>query len=633
MNAIESIFRAVVDGSWRMACLILIFLALRPFLRGRISARALYLVWIAVAIRLLVPFSVPATWSPFNLLRLAHRDSPAVEIQAGALEPSQPDAESPQPARSAPTGSPEARPVFVSSLSPVQWAASAWALGVAVLLVFRIQAHCRFARRLRHSHPAAGSTRPEFTAETAAELGIRGVRIAVTDSVGTPALYGFLRPVLLLPSGLLERLSQREIELIVAHELGHHQRHDLLAQALLQAARILHWFNPLVWIAVRAARHDCELACDEHVVRRLSPAEPQDYGATLLKIVGMAAQTSQAPLGLGIVETKQQITRRIQMIVANKPSSFFRTVFGCTVLALVAGLCLTRESQAQPQPAATGPAITTEAPSGWFKNGTDKPGNVAYVVGLDRSQTHAGLPSAYVKSIKPVDKGFGGMMQMCSADNFIGKRLRLSAWMKTEKADAGGAHLWFRVDGKETQVLQFDNMGPRPALGTTDWTQYSEVLDIPTGATALAYGFFVEGSGQAWVSGVKIEEVGMDVPSTNMPLNRDPALPNAPVNLDFSGSGLSDAHSNPPPPKTDTAGKDKPEIRVTINIDHDGKIEFNGKPIADDQLATLLADVIKTDRNTPVLIKAEEAAQLKQLEFVWDTCRKAGLTNIHIQTR
>jgi beta-lactamase regulating signal transducer with metallopeptidase domain len=535
MNAVELIFRLVVDGSWRMACLILLFLALRPLLRGRVSARVVFWVWIAVAIRLLLPVAVPVNWSPFNLTRLAYPDSRLGEFEMSAAEPGRSTKSALLLTQSAPVTYPRGRPAHVATLSPIQWAASVWVLGVAVILVGRVRSYCRFVRRLRNSHKAIDSLDAAIVAETAAGVGVSGVQIIVTDAVGTPALHGLFRPTLLFPPGLMEKLSQDEIELIVAHEMGHHKRRDLLAQATISAAQTLHWFNPLIWIAARSARHDCELACDEYVVRRLGPTGPQIYGATLLKIIGMASQIPQAPLGLGIVEPKQQIKRRIQMILASRPSFLPRTVFGCALFALVAGLCLTRETRAEQQPAATGPAVTTEAPSGWWKNGTNNA--VAYVAGVDRNNTHDALPSAYVKSVAPVVEGFGGMMQMCAAENFLGKRLRFSAWMKTENTNDGGAHLWFRVDGKETNsMLQFDNMDSRPVKGTTDWQQYAIVLDVPANAAALAYGFFVGGTGQAWVSGVKIEEVGADVPSTNMTRTKPSILPNSPVNLGFEGA-------------------------------------------------------------------------------------------------
>jgi hypothetical protein len=177
------------------------------------------------------------------------------------------------------------------------------------------------------------------------------------------------------------------------------------------------------------------------------------------------------------------------------------------------------------------PMVSITAPQGWSKNGS-KPG--AYVVGVDKSETYAGLPSAYVRSIESSVDGFGGMMQMSAPDDLIGKRVRLSGWVKTEDANDGGGHLWLRVDGKQSgQSLQFDNMDGRAIKGTTGWQQYSVVVDVPTEASALAYGFFVQGTGKMWVSGTKIEPVSADVPSTNLIKPRTQTLPKTPVNLNF----------------------------------------------------------------------------------------------------
>ena len=100
------------------------------------------------------------------------------------------------------------------------------------------------------------------------------------------------------------------------------------------------------------------------------------------------------------------------------------------------------------------------------------------------------------------------MMQTCSAQSYLGKRVRFSAWMKTKEAGGGGAHLWLRVDGVDNSRLQFDNMNKRPVKGTTGWRRYSIVLEVPSNSKALAYGFFLSGNGQAWVSGAAFEEAG-----------------------------------------------------------------------------------------------------------------------------
>lgn len=177
------------------------------------------------------------------------------------------------------------------------------------------------------------------------------------------------------------------------------------------------------------------------------------------------------------------------------------------------------------------PGVTTTAPAGWGKNGS-KP--EAFAVGVDKNEMWNGMPSAYARSLEGATGAFGGMMQGVSAEAYRGKRVRLSGWMKTQDANDGGGHLWLRVDGEERgKMLEFDNMNNRAPKGTTNWQPYSVVLDVGQDARALAYGFFLEGKGQMWLNGTKIEEVGADVPKTNMMTGPNTTLPKKPENLTF----------------------------------------------------------------------------------------------------
>jgi hypothetical protein len=167
-------------------------------------------------------------------------------------------------------------------------------------------------------------------------------------------------------------------------------------------------------------------------------------------------------------------------------------------------------------------------PNGWFKAG-DHPQN--YEVGIDTAVKHSGSASAYIKFIGDKAEGFGTLMQAFKPDKYGGKRVRMSAWMKTENADS--AQLWMRVDGEEKMPLAFDNMNNRAVKGTTEWKRYEITLDVPESAVAIAFGVLVAGKGQAWVDDFQFEVVGKDVPTTNMP---SPGKMNeGPVNLNFEG--------------------------------------------------------------------------------------------------
>ncbi|WP_430391893.1 hypothetical protein [Dyella sp. 20L07] len=165
------------------------------------------------------------------------------------------------------------------------------------------------------------------------------------------------------------------------------------------------------------------------------------------------------------------------------------------------------------------------APKGWFVNG---PAQDSYDIGIQASTRQAGGNSAYIRSIKD-NNGFGSMMQTIKADAYRGKRIRLSGQLSTKAANK--AALWMRVDGSERRILGFDNMDQRAPHGDSDWKEYSIVLDVPADAVDIAFGFLLERKGEVVVENLRLETVGNNVPTTDMPRQQFPA---APVNMNFS---------------------------------------------------------------------------------------------------
>lgn len=167
-------------------------------------------------------------------------------------------------------------------------------------------------------------------------------------------------------------------------------------------------------------------------------------------------------------------------------------------------------------------ALRADAPAGWFLAGS-KP--ASYETGIDAEAAYNGHPSAYLKSKLLVTDGFGTLMQDIRADKYAGKRLRLSAFARSEGVQ-DWAGLWMRVD-KGSQQLAFDNMQDRPIKATTGWQKYEVVLDVPQDATGIFFGVLLSGAGSVWLNNVKLEVVGSDVPTTAK------KVPDEPVNLNF----------------------------------------------------------------------------------------------------
>jgi hypothetical protein len=167
-------------------------------------------------------------------------------------------------------------------------------------------------------------------------------------------------------------------------------------------------------------------------------------------------------------------------------------------------------------------ALPREAmPSGWVQFGTPD-----FQVGLDRSVAHSGSSSGHVTARSETPNGFGSLSQVIRADNYRGKRVRFSAYVKTRGATGAGVGLWMRVDGNGG-IMTFDNMTNRAITGTRDWTAASVVLDVPSDAVGISFGILLMSGGEAWIDDASLEVVGSDVPDTNMMPQGNPDPANA----------------------------------------------------------------------------------------------------------
>jgi hypothetical protein len=182
------------------------------------------------------------------------------------------------------------------------------------------------------------------------------------------------------------------------------------------------------------------------------------------------------------------------------------------------------------------PAVASaEAPAGWFLAGSD-PGS--YQISRDSDVTHDGKASGRLASTKAPNRqtrsggmGFGTLMQSFDAGEYVGKRLRLSAWVRSKDVE-DWAGVWMRVDGEQTySSLAFDNMQNRPIKGTTDWKKYEVVLDVAEAAKGIYFGILVSGEGTVWINDVRFEVVDKSVPVTGF-AGAGPKL-KRPTNLDF----------------------------------------------------------------------------------------------------
>jgi len=215
----------------------------------------------------------------------------------------------------------------------------------------------------RQGYRAAAASLPQsfynHLADCAKRLGLRRIpRVAVTRRLTSPAVFGVLSPVLLVPKGYLSKLSRRDTEHMLLHELAHIKRGDLVMHSLHLLLQVVYWYNPLLWL-VRRHLHDLrELSCDGTVAELLREQTPA-YRQTLLETARRMLTTSVEPgLGLlGLFEDSNHLLARLNWLT--KPTWRYCTMKRLIVatLAILMFACVLPMAQGQdPSPIREGPA-------------------------------------------------------------------------------------------------------------------------------------------------------------------------------------------------------------------------------------------------------------------------------------
>lgn len=347
----------LVERSFFGGILILVILAVRALLRNKLPRRTFPVLWGAVLVRLLLPFSLSSTFSVYSILQKTadiFKPSPSVPgIRQNAI-----------PAQILPgwTGIGEfglengITATAGEKSAPVLYAV--WCAGAILCALFFVTAYVRCMRRFRRAVPVDNDWIREWLNNHR-----RGRIISVRKArrIAAPLTYGVFRPVILLPERLVWE-ERRELEYVLQHEYVHICHYDAAMKLLMLATLCVYWFHPLVWLMAVLLNRDIELACDEGVLRRFGEQARAGYAMAL---IGMEEKKGVLmPLYNGF--SKNAIEERIKSIMKYKKATY-AAVVGATALVL----CIVLLFATSP-----GNAEAAEAGATLPENETGTPGDV-----------------------------------------------------------------------------------------------------------------------------------------------------------------------------------------------------------------------------------------------------------------
>lgn len=268
------------------SALILIILLLRAALLNKLPKRTFKLLWAVVMARMLLPIFLPV------LPAEAPHSYPAAAADHAAAVQTTDEASA---APTAPAPKAHAFPKFDDRLLTVLWAAGF--LSAAAIVAVR-------HRRSMLSFKTAPACRIKLISDMAEDFGLkRKILIKTSDEISSPMTCGIIHPTILIPDKM-QTLSADQLELVLAHEIMHIKKLDLLYKHILMTAVCVHWFNPLAWVMLSVANTDIELACDEAVIAARGDIR-REYAMTLIGLE--ERRISLLTVGLGAGSVKERI--------------------------------------------------------------------------------------------------------------------------------------------------------------------------------------------------------------------------------------------------------------------------------------------------------------------------------------
>jgi len=295
--------------------LVALLLAADLCLRRRVCPRFRYALWLLVLVKLMLP---PSLALPSGVMYWLGDHLPTVSV---VPDPPAPIVSVAAAGDLEPVGNIVATPIGAAEMAmasrqmaTLQWPGLvllAWMAGV-LLLIALVLWQVVSARRALHRSRPAGRQMVALLEQCRADSGITTpVTLRRTENVHSPAVCGFLRPVILLPTTLPPGLSPEGLRTIFTHEMTHIKRRDPWISLVQTVVQIAYFWHPLVWAANTRLRYLRELAVDETVVVNLR-SQAQCYTNTLIDIAQMTFRKPAFSLRLtGIAESRRALERRI----------------------------------------------------------------------------------------------------------------------------------------------------------------------------------------------------------------------------------------------------------------------------------------------------------------------------------
>ena len=310
---LDTVFYFILNMSIASCVVIAALLILRRI--RPLPRRVVYPMWALALFRLVVPFTLPTSWSLFNFTGDLVKRLITIET---VTQGTPPITESARLWAMNMIGAAESyAPVEykTESLRQIFTTASAvWAVIAAAMLLTAVVLYLLTKKELKRAVHIKDN-------------------LYRSDMLLSPVIAGVFRPRIILPATLDP--DSAEGRMILDHERVHKRRLDNVWRLLGICVTCVHWFNPLAWIMLKSFFTDMELACDETVIKKYGAEERKAYAGVLLRFAEDKRVLVASSFGRSGVKV------RIVNVLNYKKLTLIGAVASALLLALVAAALIT----------------------------------------------------------------------------------------------------------------------------------------------------------------------------------------------------------------------------------------------------------------------------------------------------
>jgi len=418
MNLFYTGFAAFLESTISASVVVLLVMVIQRVFRKSLSARVRHLLWLIVIIRLMVPVFPESSLSVVQLVDYgrtlhekwwsagAHPSSEPMPISNQTfqtLQNSDTAVESSPPLSAKEDGEIGSAGRSVTdpeTFSPVlKIGAFFWVAGMSMMLIHVWLFLRRMSRLRKRLLPVTDPDVLVVLDECRRSFKITSTIPLYTGvSATSPFLSGLLRPWIFVPITVIREMDNTQLYHVLAHELAHYKRKDMLWNLLGGLAAAIHWLNPLIWLGMRHMKSDRELACDAYVLEKMGEEEAAAYGMTMISFLKRFSITGErgSLLYFSKPRGREDVIRRITMITLFKKGSYRISAGAVILIAALSTVSLTNASGSPLPPAGIHESVKVAANEDILK-----PKGLRLYNSLDRAVKKAGFAFEAPSALPP----------------------------------------------------------------------------------------------------------------------------------------------------------------------------------------------------------------------------------------